>query len=104
MSRMFALFALSAITALSACADLDAPEKCDDLVDSICANTEDECTPAVAYDTCIETLADAGMDCDTVVAVEDSYESCLEQVRESEECMVLDGLPDDCEGVLLSDG
>jgi len=83
------------------CADQKAPEKCQDLVDTLCDNTEEACVPAIDAEECADVAKDAGMDCDNAADVSDSYDTCLAELADSEGCVVLEGLPKSCEGVIL---
>ncbi len=80
---------------LTGCADPKAPEKCEVLLDAICANAADACSTTMTQDECLETV-DASFSCDDAIKTSETYDACLELLDEADTC-ILDDLPADCE-------
>ena len=83
------------------CGAGDAPEKCQDLVEALCANTEEACMPPMAVDDCLDIVEEDVFNCEQAAGVSKDYEACLEVVEFSEDCLIAEALPEVCEGVVL---
>ena len=84
-----------------ACGASEAPERCQDLVEALCANTEETCMPPMAADDCLDTVEDDVFNCEDAAGVSKDYEACLEVVETSETCLLEEALPEVCERVIL---
>lgn len=91
---------ICAIAIFTACADFQAPEKCDDLANAICANVEDTCIPLMSAESCLSEFKEL-YDCSNAFDVSDSYEDCMDEVASSDECLPDSELPSSCHGTIL---
>ncbi|GEM_PF-4976298 len=92
---------MSILWAALACADPDAPLRCEELVTALCANTAEHCLLAPSAERCEDEVY-ATMSCEDAVQVSSDFDTCLSIIEESEECIVLDDLPAECEDAVLA--
>jgi len=99
---------LSAVALLLlACADPQPEEKCEVLMDAMCANAVDHCLAGsgLDLDDCRAELAAAGIDCEDAIDVTDQYDECLEVYEEANDdgaCIEPEEAPAVCVGVVVS--
>ena len=100
MNRTRLLLPMVATLFSSGCADPQAIEKCEALVDAICANVAERCFPPISEDECMEMLEEE-MGCEDAFDVSDDYDECMADLEASAECLPYTELPDACQGALL---
>jgi hypothetical protein len=80
---------------LASCVDPDAPEKCEVMLDAICNNVADQCGLGMSADEC-RSEVDAVVSCDDAVRLGEGYDSCLDLVETTGECLPMNALPAEC--------
>ena len=92
----FVLFAI-------ACGGGNAEEKCEAFKDLSCDAAEEHCDLEALGSSREECMAaaDSELDCTEILAVDSSYEDCLDDIQAIEECPFEQPLPTNCKDVLL---
>ena len=80
--------------------DPDADLKCEDLIELLCAEVEENCFPTISYEYCLTSFHEA-FTCEETYGISDSYDDCMDLLAASDSCWMDEELPDECNGVLI---